>query len=1014
MDVTIRLMNNQTFTLSKFDFLEFDEKRKKEIDLTKLAIKIFNIVNTYGPKAIVLECENKALQSYLIDSLSFCLQDEFTFEKLGGGVQILTSLPFYSEEPISLTSKIKKLGQFENQIGLGVEVGGKTINGVCIDGNGNIIKRLERSMKKGEDYKSVINLIIDLIKELLESLNPEKIKSVGIGIPGGIGPIFVRRMIIMGDFHNINLRAEIENAIGHPTFIENDANVIALGEKEISRIEGDFFTLTLGESVGGGIIINDRIIHGENYFAGELGHIIIDDTIDAPVCGCGNKGCLEAKISKISNFTKENLDEIAKDLARAIRIIVNLTGINQVLIGSNITKFGYNFYETIRDNLKTRFIPKITPVQVYESSLEKFPETERKFVGTIGAAIMGMQKVGEISEKVVVVVKKDDNEMGIATAQIIAEQIRRKPNTVLGLATGSTPISMYKELVRMHKEENLNFSQITTFNLDEYFPLKRENSQSYQTFMLYWLFDHVNVNPENIHIPNGEISEENLDSYCEHYEQLIQKVGGIDIQILGIGESFFTDKGEIHGGHIGFNESGSEFSSRTRKVVLAEKTRVDNARFFQRIEEVPRYAISMGIGTILEAKRIILLASGEHKALIIKQAVEDKITTSIPASVLQAHANTTFLIEEGAASNLSRMSYPWLFFDMNWMSTTDKTRIDEAKIDEALIWLSLATKKPLDQLDLQDFHNNFLSDLLQLFNYNVPSLTNEVIERITSKIIFKEKLPRHKKVLVISCRPGDDGVIADIIRSLVSNHNRVKIINMVSGNINVKNSDVVDYCEQNLIEKSIKEHILNNTIDMIELLQLKTLVRKSETIDMHAYMGVSSENQIFLNLPFYETRTIEKIVEISDDDFIPLISILDEEQPDIIFILGGITDPHGLKARIVEIFELALKKATIQKVELWYYKTIMEEFSVAKGDIIIPFSEKEMDLKAIAIQRLKSQQVVDFLIIPGFDPRPLWERIKERNQSVGHILRTTGLVPDEYNYASICQTSQYIKDVSKK
>ncbi|MFX1282984.1 MAG: glucosamine-6-phosphate deaminase [Promethearchaeota archaeon] len=1013
MDIIIRLMNNQTFLLSKFDFLEFNEETKKEIDLRKLAIKIFNIVNIFGPKAIVLECEDKALQSYLIDSLSSCLQEEFTFEKLGGGVQILTSLPFYSEEPISLTSKIKKLGQFENQIGLGVEVGGKTINGVCIDGNGNIIRRSKRNIRKSKGYRSVINLIIDLIKELLESLNPDKIKSVGIGIPGGIGPILVRRMIIMGDFHDINLRAEIENAIGHPTFIENDANVIALGEKEISRIEGDFFTLTLGESVGGGIIINDRIIHGENYFAGELGHIIIDYSPDASVCGCGNKGCFEAKMAKITAFTKENLDEMAKDVAKAIKVIVNLTNINQVLIGSSITKFGYNFYEAIRDNLKTRFIPKITPVQVYESSLEKFPETERKFVGAIGAAIMGMQKVGEISEKVVVVVKDSDNEMGIAAAQIIAEQIRRKPNMVLGLATGSTPISMYKELVRMHKEENLDFSQVSTFNLDEYYPIKKEDSQSYYTFMNYWLFDHVNINPQNIHVPNGDIPKDDLESYCEHFEQLISKAGGIDIQILGIGESFFTDKREIQGGHIGFNEAGSDFSSRTRKIVLAEKTRVDNARFFQRIEEVPRYAITMGIGTILEAKRIIMLASGEHKALIIKEAVEGRITPSIPASALQAHANTTFLIEKGAASNLSRMSIPWLFFDMDWTNESTKTKTDEIKIDEALIWLSLTTKRPLTQLDLQDFHNNFLSDLLQLYNYNVPSLTTEVIDRITNKIVYKEKLPRRKKILIISCRPGDDGVIADIVRALISNHNKVKIVNMVSGNINVKNSDVIDYCEQNIFEKSIKERILNNTIDMIDLLQLKTLVRKSESIDMHAYMGISSENQIFLNLPFYETRTIEKIIEISDDDIIPLISVLDKEQPDIILILGGITDPHGLKARIVEIFELALNRSKIQKVDLWYYKTTMEEFSVAKGDLIIPFSEKEMDLKAIAIQRLNSQQVVDFLIIPGFDPRPLWERIKERNQRVGHILRTIGLVPDEYIYASICQVSQYIKESSK-
>lgn len=1010
MDVTIRLMNNQTFIISKYVFPEFNEEVKKEINIRQLAIKIFNIVNIFGPKALVLECEDKTLQSYLINSLSLYLQDNFTFEKLGGGIQILTSLPFHSEEPISLTSKIKKLGQFENQIGLGIEIQGKTINGVCIDGNGNIIKRSKRSIKKEEGYRSVINSIIDLIKELLESLNPEKIKSVGIGIPGGISPIVVRRMIAMGDFHDINLKGEIEAAIGHPTFIENDANVIALGEKEISRIEGDFFTLTLGESVGGGIIINDRVIHGENYFAGELGHIIADDAIDAPVCGCGNTGCLEARMSTISDLNEENLDEIAKDVAKAIRIIVDLTNINQVLIGSSVTKFGYNFYEAVRHNLETQFIPKTTPVQVYESSLERFPETERKFIGAIGAAIMGMQKVGEISEKVVVVIKKDDQEMGKAAARIISEQIRRKPNTVLGLATGSTPINMYKELVRMHNEENLDFSKVTTFNLDEYYPIERVNNQSYYSFMHYWLFDQININLENVHIPDGELSEKDLESNCKQFEQLIQKAGGIDIQILGIGESFFTEKREIHGGHIGFNESGSDFSSRTRKVILAEKTRVDNSRFFQSIEEVPRYAITIGIGTILDAKRIILLASGEHKALIIKEAVEGKITPFIPATVLQTHANTTFLIEEGAASKLSRMSYPWLFFDMDWMKETDKKKTDEVKIDEALIWLSLTTKKPLTQLDLQDFHNNFLSDLLQLFNYNVPSLTSKVIARINNKIRFKEKLPRHKKILVVSCRPGDDGVIADTVRALVSNENKLKIINMVSGNINVKNSDVIDYCEENLFEESIKESVLKNRIDVFELLKLKTLVRKSESIDMHKYLGISSENQFFLNLPFYETRTIEKIIEISDIDIIPLVTILDQEQPEIILILGGITDPHGLKARIVEIFELALKRSGIQKTELWYYKTTVEEFSVARGDIIVPFTEKDMDLKVIAIQRLKSQQVVDFLAIPGYDPRPLWERIKERNRAIGYILKTTGLVPDEYNYGSIYQVSQHIRD----
>ncbi|MFX1535249.1 MAG: glucosamine-6-phosphate deaminase, partial [Promethearchaeota archaeon] len=818
----------------------------------------------------------------------------------------------------------------------------------------------------------------------------------------GIGPLFVRKMIIMEDWENINLRAEIEEATGIPTFVENDANVIGLGEKEISRIEGDLITLTIGESVGGGIIINNRILHGENDFAGELGHVIIDDTKDAQLCGCGNRGCLEAYVSSIlkqagRNIDADILDKIAKGVAKAIEIIVNLTGINQVLVGSSVTKLGYQFYQTIREILKTTYVPEITP-RLYESFLERFPEHDRKYIGAVGAAIMGMQKAGEIAEKVIVVINDDDNEMGKAAACIIADQIRRKPDTVLGLATGSTPISTYKELVRMHKEEGLDFSQVIAFNLDEYYPIKKADDQSYHTFMHHWLFNHVNIDPKNIHIPSGEIREEDIEHYCEEYEKLIHDAGGIDIQILGIGGSYYNDKGEIIGGHIGFNEAGSDFFSRTRKVVLADKTRIDNARFFKTIDEVPHYAITLGMGTILDARRIILLASGEHKAQIVKQAVEGKITLSVPASALQIHPNTTFLIEKTAASFLSRMTYPWLFFDIDW------AKVDQQDIDNALIWISITTRKPLGQLDLQDFHNNFLSAILPLYNYNVPRVTNEVIKRINSKIAYKEGLPRNKRILIISLRPGDDAIIGDTVRALVGNKNVIKIVNLASGNINVKNSDAIDYCEQNYLDSSIKERILNNSIDRNELLQLKTLVRKAEAIDMHAYLGISLDNQMFLNLPFYDRfSSIEKRI-ISEADIEPLKAILNQEMPDIILILDGTRDPHGHKALSVEIFETALKKSRIKKTELWHYKTSMEEFSFPEADKIVPFTEKEIDLKIIATQRLKSQQTP---ILLGFDPRPLWERIKERNRNTGHILKSIGLVSEEYNYATNFKVSQY-------
>ncbi|UCE14236.1 MAG: PIG-L family deacetylase, partial [Candidatus Heimdallarchaeota archaeon] len=380
-----------------------------------------------------------------------------------------------------------------------------------------------------------------------------------------------------------------------------------------------------------------------------------------------------------------------------------------------------------------------------------------------------------------------------------------------------------------------------------------------------------------------------------------------------------------------------------------------------------------------------------HKAQIVREAIEGKITPLVPASALQTHSNTTFLIEKRSASTLSRITYPWLFFEIDW------NEIEGIDINRAIIWLSTETNKPIDQLDLQDFHNNFLSGLAKTKGYKVSDLTKAVINRINDKIFYKEKFPRHKKVLVISVRPGDDAIIGDIIRTYVRNENYIKIINMVSGNINVKNSDVIDYCEQNNIDVSL------DTIPQRELLQLKTLVRKAEAIELHAYLGVSSENLYFLNLPFYEVENIEERV-ITEKDIDPLVDILNMELPDIIISPEAITDPHGLKENIVKIVDSSLKRSSIKNVEIWQYKTVMEDFSIPEGDIIFPFNEQDMDLKIAGIKRLKSQ---DTPILPGYDPRSLWYRIKERNQRVGDVLTTIGLVSNEYRYVTIIKVHQF-------
>jgi len=246
-----------------------------------------------------------------------------------------------------------------------------------------------------------------------------------------------------------------------------------------------------------------------------------------------------------------------------------------------------------------------------------------------------------------VLIRKDYEEMSKTAAKIVADLIRRKPNCVLGLATGSTPIGMYEELIRMHKEEGLDFSQVVTFNLDEYYGLPPDHPQSYRYFMDEHLFKHINIKPENTHVPDGTVPIDRIDEYCRRYEEMIKEAGGIDLQVLGIGRD----------GHIAFNEPGSSLSSRTRLVALDEQTRKDNSRFFKSIDEVPRAAITMGVGTILEARCCMLLASGEGKAEVVAKAIEGPVTSQITASALQLHPNVIVILDEAAASKLERKDY---------------------------------------------------------------------------------------------------------------------------------------------------------------------------------------------------------------------------------------------------------------------------------------------------------------------------------------------------------------------
>jgi glucosamine-6-phosphate deaminase len=244
-----------------------------------------------------------------------------------------------------------------------------------------------------------------------------------------------------------------------------------------------------------------------------------------------------------------------------------------------------------------------------------------------------------------IIISESYEEMSRAGAKIVAKALNRKPNAVLGLATGSTPLGLYKELVRMHREDGLDFSQVTTFNLDEYVGLRKDHPQSYHYFMYENLFKHINIAPQNIYIPSG--TTDNYEAFCRWYEQRIVECGGIDLQLLGIGSD----------GHIAFNEPSSSLGSRTRIKTLARQTIADNARFFGKFEDVPVYAITMGVGTILEAREVLLVANGENKAQAVAEAIEGPVTSMITASALQLHPDTTAVLDRAAATKLKMIEY---------------------------------------------------------------------------------------------------------------------------------------------------------------------------------------------------------------------------------------------------------------------------------------------------------------------------------------------------------------------
>lgn len=616
--------------------------------------------------------------------------------------------------------------------------------------------------------------------------------------------------------------------------------------------------------------------------------------------------------------------------------------------------------------------------------------------------------ITKIREKIPVSIVKDSAAGSVKVAKEIARLIKRKAaqnkNAVLGLATGSSPIKVYEELVRMHKEEGLSFKNVVTFNLDEYYPMQPDDSESYVYFMHHHLFDHIDIDPKNIHIPDGTIPESEIEDYCTRYEWEIESAGGIDLQLLGIGRN----------GHIGFNEPGSQIYSKTRQVTLDIVTKRDAAAAFGGTDRVPKKAITMGISTILNAQRIILMAWGEHKSDIINQVVEGEIQDYVPATYLQKHNNVSFFIDSSASAQLSRTIVPWLFEKCNWDSRLTR---------KAVVWLCRTLGKPILKLTNKDYIDNGLSELLYIFK-SAYDLNIQIFNDLQHTISGwpggkpnaddsqrpERALPFPKRVVVFSPHPDDDVIsMGGTLSRLVQQGHDVHVVYQTSGNLAVFDEDVLRYLDfmgevKNSVyidDKKLKDSVelLKLTMDSdygqshaSEIAFYKTAIRKVEAKAACRFIGIKEENIHFLEMPFYETGSIKKY-DLSDNDIQLIVDILQQIQPHQIYAAGDLSDPHGTHRICLDAIQKAFKEIKGEKwlkdCYTWLYRGAWQEWDVHEVDMAVPLSPDEVEVKRRAIFKHQSQK--DTMPFPGTDKREFWQRAEERNHNTAEMYDKLGL-----------------------
>ena len=597
----------------------------------------------------------------------------------------------------------------------------------------------------------------------------------------------------------------------------------------------------------------------------------------------------------------------------------------------------------------------------------------------------------ENPECIPVVICETHEQLARRVADRIATVIRQRRTEgrrpVLGLATGSSPIGIYRELIRMHRDEGLDWSDVITFNLDEYYPMAPDSVHSYHRFMWENLFEHVNVNRDHVHLPRGDLDRTAVESHGADYEHAIREAGGIDFQLVGIGQT----------GHIGFNEPGSNPQSRTRLVVLDTITRRTAAGDFFGTENVPLEAITMGVATILEAREIALVATGEHKAAIVRRAVEGEVDRSVAATYLQRHAHATVYLDAAAAGDLTRQSTPWLLGEIEWTS---------AREIEAVVWLSGVTRKSVLKLHDVDYRENQLGPLLAR-HVSAAALNGLVFNALIDKVRGRSKLPRDRRIIVFSPHPDDDVISAGgLVRKLHQNGNALTIAYQTSGNIAVFDHELLRYLdfvrraaedfgwsgerispfiaetEASLARKAPGE------IDREPVLRLKQRIREVEALSAIQTLGLRREQARFLNLPFYQTGQVRKD-PIGEADVRIVLALLEELRPEIVLVAGDLSDPHGTHRMCAEAIDRALERYRGQAPDVWLYRGAWAEWGIADADLLIPMSDEELRLKISAIFKHQSQK--DRAPFPGVDEREFWQRVEERNQGTAALVDALGL-----------------------